>query len=510
MSRRLVAAPLVAMLALAVGSTPAFAADPVSRYDDTGIAGRSGGTPADDGSAAQGTAPQSAPGANGKIVFAVSPHGGWPSQLWRMNSDGTGKTRLTTHSVGIGDNWPEWSPGGTLVTFTRDMTTSTVDGGEDIFTIKANGSGAKRLTNTVASDYSSVFSPDGSRIAFTSERSGNPEIYTMNIDGSGVRRLTNHPAYDSQADWSPDGSRIAFVSSRSGQTEIYTMKPDGTGVQRLTNRAGSDFAPSWSPDGTRIAYSSDRNVDGKLHIYAMDPDGANPVWLDTDTGNNAIRASWSPDGAWIVFDTIPTSNLDVYRVLVADGIGQQLAQSADDEVAPSWQPLPAFPLVDARFSPFRGNIEYIFNKGITLGCSAERYCPLDAVTRGQMASFLVRALGLPATSTDYFTDDENSSHEDDINRLRAAGITSGCSATKYCPKANVTREQMATFLTKGFKLPRTTTDYFTDDENSSHEGSINRVRAAGITVGCTATRYCPENVVTRGQMAAFLRRALEN
>ena len=69
---------------------------------------------------------------------------------------------------------------------------------------------------------------------------------------------------------------------------------------------------------------------------------------------------------------------------------------------------------------------------------------------------------------------------------------------------------MATFLAKGFALPATATDYFTDDETSSHEANINKVRAANITTGCTATTYCPLADVTRGQMAAFLRRALEN
>jgi hypothetical protein len=68
---------------------------------------------------------------------------------------------------------------------------------------------------------------------------------------------------------------------------------------------------------------------------------------------------------------------------------------------------------------------------------------------------------------------------------------------------------MATFLTKSFGLPTTTKDYFTDDETSSHEGSINRIRAAGITVGCSSTKYCPKDSVTRAQMAAFLRRAIE-
>jgi 2-keto-3-deoxy-6-phosphogluconate aldolase len=125
-----------------------------------------------------------------------------------------------------------------------------------------------------------------------------------------------------------------------------------------------------------------------------------------------------------------------------------------------------------------------------------------------MATFLVRALNLPNTGTDYFTDDEGSVHENNINRLRAAGITAGCGGTRFCPDGIVTRGQMATFLVRGFDLSNTSTDYFTDDEGSVHENNINRLRAAGITTGCGGTNFCPNGLVTRGQMAAFISRAM--
>jgi hypothetical protein len=127
-----------------------------------------------------------------------------------------------------------------------------------------------------------------------------------------------------------------------------------------------------------------------------------------------------------------------------------------------------------------------------------------------MATFLVRALNLPTTSTDYFTDDEGNTHENSINRLRAAGITSGCGGTRFCPDGIVTRGQMASFLVRGFDLPATGTDYFTDDEGNTHEANINRLRASAITFGCGGTNFCPNGSVTRGQMAAFLHRAVEH
>ncbi len=168
------------------------------------------------------------------------------------------------------------------------------------------------------------------------------------------------------------------------------------------------------------------------------------------------------------------------------------------------------PFEDIFGHTFADDIVWAFENGITGGCSTDPplFCPDSPVTRGQMASFLDRALDLPDATADYFTDDTGSTHEDSINRVREAGIAFGCTATTYCPNSTVTRGQMAAFLDRALDLPDATADYFTDDETSTFEDSINRVREAEITFGCTATRYCPNDAVTRGQMAAFLHRAL--
>ena len=163
---------------------------------------------------------------------------------------------------------------------------------------------------------------------------------------------------------------------------------------------------------------------------------------------------------------------------------------------------------DIEGSAFKSEIAWLTESGITTGCAADRFCPTQAVTREQMASFLVRALRLPPTSTDFFTDDEASIHESDINRLAASGITGGCAAGRFCPGTAVAREQMASFLTRGLRLPATGTDFFADDAASVHQADINRLAASGITGGCAPGRFCPGGLVTREQMAAFLQRAL--
>lgn len=170
--------------------------------------------------------------------------------------------------------------------------------------------------------------------------------------------------------------------------------------------------------------------------------------------------------------------------------------------------VPTTPFTDIAGHLFRGDIEWLFGSGITRGCSATGFCPDRTVTREQMASFLARALQLPAASRDFFSDDNASIHENDINRLAQAGITGGCGPGRYCPLRGVTREQMASFLARAFNLPAASRDYFGDDNASVHESDINRVAQAGITGGCSPGRYCPGASVTRGQMAAFLHRAL--
>ncbi len=149
----------------------------------------------------------------------------------------------------------------------------------------------------------------------------------------------------------------------------------------------------------------------------------------------------------------------------------------------------------------------VIAQGITTGCGPTTFCGDEPVTRGQMAAFLSRALQLPAADQDYFTDDNGSTFEDDINRLRQAGITTGCGTDTFCPDLSVTRGQMAAFLSRALQLPAADQDYFNDDNNSTFQDYINRLRQAGITTGCGPTTFCPDESVTRGQMAAFLYRA---
>ena len=121
--------------------------------------------------------------------------------------------------------------------------------------IDVDGSGLRHLIDSAGLP---VWSPDGLRIAFVSDRESAAGIYVVDADGSGVTGLTNSPAIDRTLAWSPDGARIAFKSDRDGQTEIYVMNADGSDQTRLTRNFGHDHGGTWSPDGAQLVFSSNR------------------------------------------------------------------------------------------------------------------------------------------------------------------------------------------------------------------------------------------------------------
>ena len=158
---------------------------------------------------------------------------------------------------------------------------------------------------------------------------------------------------------------------------------------------------------------------------------------------------------------------------------------------------------------FAGEVTGLVELGITQGCSTDRFCPNESVTRGQMAAFLARALDLDSpTDTDSFDDDDGSIFENDIEALYAAGITRGCSTNSFCPSSAVSRGEMAAFLVRAFDLSSSGGDPFTDDDGSYFEPEIGALEASGVSSGCAPNQYCPGRLVTRGEMAAFLIRGL--
>jgi trimeric autotransporter adhesin len=160
---------------------------------------------------------------------------------------------------------------------------------------------------------------------------------------------------------------------------------------------------------------------------------------------------------------------------------------------------------------FAEDIAWIASQGVTQGCAPSQYCPDHKVTRGQMAAFISRALGLSDVTGRRFSD-VPATHvfATEIDRFAAAGITQGCTADRFCPERGVTRAEMAAFLSRALDLTHPTHPRFVDvPADNAFATDINRIADVGITQGCSLERYCPMGQVSRAHMAAFLRRALE-
>ena len=176
----------------------------------------------------------------------------------------------------------------------------TYQGSADIFRIRtANMKGVTRITRGPygAMNVEPSTSPDGRKIAFSSNRSGRPMIYIMNIDGSQPKRLTFAGYYNSSPSWSPDGKWIAFSSYQKGYNDIFVIKPDGTGLKRLTSsksKSGkrvNNEEPTFSPDSGHVIFVSDRT--GKKQLYIVGIDGTNEKRITSDN-YNYYKPKWGP------------------------------------------------------------------------------------------------------------------------------------------------------------------------------------------------------------------------
>jgi len=205
--------------------------------------------------------------------------------------------------------------------------------------MNADGSNQHRLTDNPAPDSYPAWSPDGTRIAFVSERDGNSEIYVMNADGSDPRRLTDEAAVDAYPAWSPNGREIAFVSAREGAAEVFMMDADGSNVRRVTSLFGANgWYPAWAPGGTLMTFTSERG--GEADIYRMTPAGENVVRL-TEKSGWLTTTDWSPDGQWIAFSAGLTGYSDLY---VMDAEGRywfRITEEENEDYDPDWRPVRA-------------------------------------------------------------------------------------------------------------------------------------------------------------------------
>ncbi|WP_405095168.1 VWA domain-containing protein [Micromonospora sp. NBC_01412] len=185
-----------------------------------------------------------------------------------------------------------------------------------------------------------ALSPDGRQVAFTSDRAGNADIWVVRVDGSGLRRLTDHPAEDSWPTWSPDGARIAFGSTRGDPAgDVWVLPAGGGAAVRVTDGPAAEGQPAWSPDGARIAFTTTRFApagDPAFRTVATVAPGGGPVTRAVPGPRDAAEPAWSPDGARIAFTSVrddPAGDVYVARA----GRVTPVAAGPLPEHEPAWR-----------------------------------------------------------------------------------------------------------------------------------------------------------------------------
>ncbi|MDE0502913.1 MAG: hypothetical protein OXI86_02450, partial [Candidatus Poribacteria bacterium] len=249
-------------------------------------------------------------------------------EIYLMDADGGNQARLTHHPANDSD--PDWSPDGTKIAFT-----SSRDGKRQIYVMNADGSHLKKLTDT-RDNTDPDWSPDGHTIAFTVHpdwmNDWADHIAVMDADG---RNRVRHEDHGMHPSWSPDGRAIAFVSSRHGNNEIYVISADGQRLKRVTHDLASQHRPAFSPGGGRIAYMA--RHEGFLHIYVVDIDGTNLKKLTHNQGHHWDPA-WSPDGGMIAYYTYTKDARDGAKIHLMTANGQHLRQLGDSHDWHDFQP----------------------------------------------------------------------------------------------------------------------------------------------------------------------------
>ena len=274
----------------------------------------------------------------GRVAFHSNRDGN--NEIYVMGCDGASPTRLTNNSAE--DKEPSWAKGGKLA-FSSNRNS---DGGFDIYLLTLSPWGLERLTTSAAKDESPALSPDGTKLAFVSDRDGDAEIHVLTLSDKSVTQITSNTHNDKDPDWSSDGTKIVFASDRDGDWDVFIANADGSSPTNLTDSPSDDsnkYDDRWpslakADDGYKyISFSTNR--DGQWKLYTM-LDDASDTWKTTDGDGDDTQSSWGPSVDEIVYQTYRDENYEVYTTFDAGGFGDNLTLNKDsDDSSPDWEPL---------------------------------------------------------------------------------------------------------------------------------------------------------------------------
>ncbi len=256
--------------------------------------------------------------------------------IYEMNADGGAQGRLTDAEMDASTPGglffqvePAWSPDGTKIAFS-----SRRGGSFDIYVMSADGTGTTQLTSTKEDDSRPTWSPDGKRIGFARDAPG--DIYVMSSDGSGTRRISDPLAQEAEPAWSPDGDWIAYIRRTPGTPvrEVWLVRPDGSERHALTSGGAKAYTPAWSPDSARIVFTSDQDGEVfELYTVGIDGKGLRSV---TPTAGDLFEPAWSPDGSRIAF----SEGGAIFTVELGESEVEKLTDTENNDSSPVWNPSP--------------------------------------------------------------------------------------------------------------------------------------------------------------------------
>jgi Tol biopolymer transport system component len=304
------------------------------------------------GPAASALRPAAQISAEGLIAFSAD------DQIYTMKSDGSDLRLMTDNAPHVVYRYPALSPDGGRLAFTRD------EGADHaLYVVDVDGNNLRRLTSSSSSVAEPAWSPDGSKIAYlrgydttygglANITSCGPEIYLIDVFSRKSINLTQG-AGGVDPTWSPDGTRIAFSSARNNNYDIYVMDAQGGSVKQLTHTSWAEAEPAWSPDGKRIAYTANLRTisvvcgfmstgrpgeppgDDRTSVYVMSEEGTNHTKLATTDGG--MEPSWSPDGAQLALAVVDVKGETQIYVTDANGTSlTKLTWDATQKASPSW------------------------------------------------------------------------------------------------------------------------------------------------------------------------------
>jgi TolB protein len=264
--------------------------------------------------------------ARSKVTYVNQKKDG-SKEIALMDYDGHNARDLTSNkSINLS---PAWSPDGSKICYT-----SYKDGNPDLYVLHLQSNLQSRISSARGLNSAPAWSPDGRSIALTLTRDGNAEIYLLEVENKMLKRLTFNRAIDCSPSWSPSNRELAFTSDRSGSPQIYIMDSDGLNVRRLTFEGNYNDSPSWSPHGDKIAFAS--RTDTGFDIYTIDVTGENLMRLTDSSGSNEDPC-WSPNGFALIFSSTRSGRKALYSMFW-DGSDQKELPSSGVNYLPAWSP----------------------------------------------------------------------------------------------------------------------------------------------------------------------------